>query len=110
MIARTLLKTKAAEPEFDRLTRSEISRKPKLTARPQYEAHAHVIYFDFFLAFFFFVAMTVFLRVCDEPTAGLVQVAGFVLGPWAFAPLPKVTMAQGSPGRNQKTEIILIFP
>jgi hypothetical protein len=53
-------KAKAAEPEFDRLTRSEISRKPKLTARPQYEAHAHVIYFDFFLAFFFFVAMTLF--------------------------------------------------
>jgi hypothetical protein len=64
-------KTKAAEPEFDRLSRSEISRKPKLTARPQYEAHAHVIYFDFFLAFFFFVAMTLFPCVC-EPTAGLV--------------------------------------
>jgi hypothetical protein len=38
------------------------SRNPKLTARPQYEARAHVIYFDFFLAFFFF-AMTVFLGV-----------------------------------------------
>jgi hypothetical protein len=35
-----------------------------LTALPQYEAHAHVIYFDFFLAFFFFVAMTLFSLVC----------------------------------------------
>jgi len=30
-----------------------------LTALPQYEARAHVIYFDFFLAFFFF-AMTLY--------------------------------------------------
>jgi hypothetical protein len=34
------------------------SRKPKMTALPQYEAGARVIYFVFFLAFFFFVAMT----------------------------------------------------
>jgi hypothetical protein len=34
------------------------SRKPKMTALPQYEARARVIYFVFFLAFFFFVAMT----------------------------------------------------
>jgi hypothetical protein len=60
VIARATQKAKAAEPEFDRLTRSEIPRKPKMTARPQYEAHAHVIYFVFFLAFFFFVAMTLF--------------------------------------------------
>jgi hypothetical protein len=29
-----------------------------MTALPQYEARARVIYFVFFLAFFFFVAMT----------------------------------------------------
>jgi len=40
----------------------EISRNPKLTALPQYEARALVIYFDFFFAFFFF-AMTLFLGV-----------------------------------------------
>jgi hypothetical protein len=34
------------------------SRKSKMTALPQYEARARVIYFVFFLAFFFFVAMT----------------------------------------------------
>ena len=39
-----------------------ISRNPKLTALPQYEARAPVIYFDFFFAFFFF-AMTLFLGV-----------------------------------------------
>jgi hypothetical protein len=39
-------------------------RNPKLTALPQYEARAHVNYFDFFFAFFFFVAMTLFLGVC----------------------------------------------
>jgi hypothetical protein len=38
------------------------SRNPKLTALPQYEARAPVIYFDFFLAFFFF-AMMLFLGV-----------------------------------------------
>jgi hypothetical protein len=43
-----------------------------LTAQPQYEACAYVIYFDFF-AFFFFLAMMMFLGVSDEPTAGLVQ-------------------------------------
>jgi hypothetical protein len=64
----------------------EIPRNPKLTAQPQYEARAHVIYFDFFLAFFFFVAMTVFLDVSDEPTAGLVQVAGFVSVPGPSPP------------------------
>jgi hypothetical protein len=40
-----------------------------LTALPQYEAGAHVIYFVFFLAFFFF-AMVCFLDVCVEPAAG----------------------------------------
>ncbi len=34
-----------------------ISRNPKLTALPQYEARAPVIYFAFFLAFFFFAMM-----------------------------------------------------
>jgi hypothetical protein len=33
------------------------------TARPQYETHASVIYFDFFLAFFFFAMMMLFLGV-----------------------------------------------
>jgi hypothetical protein len=34
-------------------------------ARPQYEARARIQdYFDFFFAFFFFVAMTLFLGVC----------------------------------------------
>lgn len=55
-------KTKAAEPEFSRFARSRISRNSKLTALPQYEARAPVIYFDFFFAFFFF-AMTLFLGV-----------------------------------------------
>ena len=45
------------------------SRNPKMTALPQYEAGAQVIYFDFFLAFFFF-AMVCFLGVCVEPAAG----------------------------------------
>jgi len=40
------------------------SRNPKMTALPQYEAHARVIYFVFFLAFFFFVAIVCFLGVC----------------------------------------------
>jgi len=52
-------KTKAAEPWSSRLARLKISRNPKVTARPQYEAHAPVIYFDFFFAFFFF-AMTLY--------------------------------------------------
>jgi len=33
-----------------------------LTARPQYEARAYVIYFVFVFAFFFFFAMTLFLE------------------------------------------------
>jgi hypothetical protein len=45
------------------------SRNPKLTALPQYEARAQVIYFVFFLAFFFF-AMVCFLGVSVEPAAG----------------------------------------
>jgi hypothetical protein len=69
VIARATQKAKAAEPKFDRLTRSEIPRKPKMTARPQYEAHAHVIYFVFFLAFFFFAIVSI-LGVCVEPAAG----------------------------------------
>jgi hypothetical protein len=55
-------KTKAAEPWSGRLARSMISRNPKLTALPQYEARSCVVYFDFFFAFFFF-AMTLFLGV-----------------------------------------------
>jgi hypothetical protein len=40
--------------------REGTSRKPKVTALPQYEARAHPTYFDFFFgAFFFFVAMAV---------------------------------------------------
>jgi hypothetical protein len=35
------------------------SRKPKRTALPQYEARAHVIYFVFFLAFFFFAIVSI---------------------------------------------------
>jgi hypothetical protein len=81
-----------------------------MTARPQYEAHAHVIYFDFFLAFFFFVAMTLFPWCVCEPTAGLVQSQALKLGPWAFASLPIMTMAQTRRCRNQKTKITLIFP
>jgi hypothetical protein len=46
------------------------SRKPKMTALPQYEARARVIYFVFFLAFFFFVAIVSFLGVCVDPAAG----------------------------------------
>jgi hypothetical protein len=43
-------------------------KKSKLTARPQYEAYALVIYFDFaFFAFFFFAAMVLFLGVSVEP-------------------------------------------
>jgi hypothetical protein len=38
------------------------SRKPKMTALPQY--------FVFFLAFFFFVAIVSFLGVCVDPAAG----------------------------------------
>jgi hypothetical protein len=40
------------------------SRNPKLTALPQYEARANVIYFDFFFAFFFFAAIVCFLDAC----------------------------------------------
>ncbi|HEX3431142.1 MAG TPA: hypothetical protein VHT03_09660 [Rhizomicrobium sp.] len=40
-----------------------------MTALPQYEAHARVIYFVFFLAFFFF-AIVCFLGVCVDPAAG----------------------------------------
>jgi hypothetical protein len=59
-----LAKTKAAEPWSGRFARSNTtSRNPKLTALPQYEAHAPVIYFDFFFAFFFF-AMTLILVDC----------------------------------------------
>jgi hypothetical protein len=74
-----------------------------LTARPQYEAHAHVIYFDFFLAFFFFVAMTLFPCVC-EPTAGLVQVAGFKSRSLGFRSLTEHdngTDAQAPQSKNQ---------
>jgi hypothetical protein len=39
------------------------SRKPKMTALPQYEARAQVIYVDFFLVFFF-LAIVRFLGVC----------------------------------------------
>jgi hypothetical protein len=45
------------------------SRKPKMTALPQYEARARVIYFVFFLVFFFF-AIVSFLGVCVDPAAG----------------------------------------
>lgn len=43
-----------------------------MTALPQYEARAHVIYEDFvfFLAFFFFVAIVCVLGVCVDPAAG----------------------------------------
>jgi hypothetical protein len=41
---------------------TRIPRNPKLTARPQYEARAYVIYFVFVFAFFFFFAMTLFLE------------------------------------------------
>jgi len=47
--------------------------------------------FVFFFAFFFFVAMIVFLGFGDEPTAGLVQ-SQADLGPWALAPLPSRKM------------------
>jgi hypothetical protein len=47
--------------------------------------------------------------VC-EPTAGLVQSQALKLGPWAFASLPIMTMAQTRRCRNQKTKITLIFP
>jgi hypothetical protein len=40
------------------------SRNPKLTALPQYEAGADVIYFVFFLAFFFFAMTFVSLSAC----------------------------------------------
>jgi hypothetical protein len=39
------------------------SRNPKMTALPQYEARACVIYFVFFLVFFF-LAIVRFLGVC----------------------------------------------
>ena len=45
------------------------SRKPKMTALPQYEARARVIYFVFFLAFFFFAIVSI-LGVCVDPAAG----------------------------------------
>jgi hypothetical protein len=56
-------KTKAAGPWSSRLARSQDLAKPKIV-RPQYEAGA--IYEDFvffFGAFFFFVAMVLFLDV-----------------------------------------------
>jgi hypothetical protein len=40
-----------------------------MTALPQYEARARVIYFVFF-AFFFFFAIVSFLGVCVDPAAG----------------------------------------
>jgi hypothetical protein len=50
--------TKAAEPWSDRSLeaprKAPREKKSKLTARPQYEARAHVIYFDFFFFPFFF--------------------------------------------------------
>ncbi|MGA7787788.1 MAG: hypothetical protein WCA56_06450 [Xanthobacteraceae bacterium] len=69
--------------------------------------------FVFFFAFFFFVAMIVFLGFGDEPTAGLVQLQadlGIDLGPWALAPLPNRKMPQGGSGCNRKMQITLIFP
>jgi hypothetical protein len=41
-----------------------------MTALPQYEARARVIYFVFFLAFFFFVAIVCVLGVCVDAAAG----------------------------------------
>jgi hypothetical protein len=40
-----------------------------MTALPQYEARARVIYFVFF-AFFFFFAIVCVLGVCVDPAAG----------------------------------------
>jgi hypothetical protein len=45
------------------------SRKPKMTALPQYEAGARVIYFVFFF-FAFFLAIVCVLGVCVDPAAG----------------------------------------
>lgn len=72
-------KAKAAELRSAAWRDPKISQNSKhLMARPQYEARARIQdHFDFFFAFFFFVAMTLFLGVCGGPSAGLVQVAGF---------------------------------
>ena len=48
----------------DEATLEGASQNPKLTALPQYEARASVIYFDFFFAFFFFAAIVCFLDAC----------------------------------------------
>jgi hypothetical protein len=64
-----------------------------------------VIYLDFFFAFFFFAAITLFPSLCDEPTAGLVQSQAYLgLGPWAFAPLPRIRLPQRIAGCNRKIE------
>jgi hypothetical protein len=63
------------------------------------------IYFAFFLVFFFF-AMTLFLGVGDEPSAGLVQVASLIA---VLILSPSEQWHKASSRRNQKTKITLIF-
>jgi hypothetical protein len=72
-------KAKAAERRSAAWQDPKTSQNSKLLmARPQYEARTWIQdYFDFFFAFFFFVAMTLSSLVCGGPSAGLVQVAGF---------------------------------
>jgi hypothetical protein len=90
-------KAKAAGLSSGRLDEAP-QRAPRenrsLTARPQYEAYAHVIYFDFFFAFFFFAAMVLFL-LRDDPTAGLSSSLRRCLGPVAIAPLAEINDGTG---------------
>jgi hypothetical protein len=75
-------------------------------------------YFDFFFgAFFFFEAMVIFLDVevmnlrqgwFSQVDLGPVS-RSFDLGPWASAPLPRVTMTHRVFGRNQKMAKNLYF-
>jgi hypothetical protein len=72
---------KAAKQRLAAFARS-MSREIRSSRRGANAWHARdVIYFDFFFAFFFFVAMAVILDVCCEPTARLVQSQALNLGP-----------------------------
>jgi len=91
-------KTKAAglsSGRFDDAPLTAPREIRSLTALPQYEACAHVIYFDFFFAFFFFAIAMFLLR--DDPTAGLSSSLRRCLGPVAFAPLTEIDDATGAP-------------
>ncbi|MGA8319318.1 MAG: hypothetical protein WB774_00515, partial [Xanthobacteraceae bacterium] len=87
--------------------RSGISRNPKLLPLPQYEAHASQL-LRLLLGLLLLAGHDGLPRcLSDEPTAGLVQSGQ--LGPWASAPLPKLTVPQLAFARNPKITKNLYF-